>query len=104
MSIIYSHATSIDRWVGEGSPGVEAALRVVRNCYNFNHGNCSGGDKCDCSGTAHTLRRLDMEVKSHMRDSKSFRSFYEICELEREMSPKDFVDACGGVFNGSLSE
>ncbi|CAG8953424.1 hypothetical protein HYFRA_00010173 [Hymenoscyphus fraxineus] len=104
MGLIYSQAGTVHIWLGEdNNRGIENALRVVRDIYNFNCGSCMGGDECSCAGIAHTLKREDIEARSTERGEVSFRSMYEVFELHQRNFTPEVIDECGGYNNVQLS-
>ncbi|TGJ79701.1 hypothetical protein E0Z10_g9060 [Xylaria hypoxylon] len=48
MSLIYSYATTVHIWLGEGNLVVDTALRVVHELFNFAYGDCPGANSCHC--------------------------------------------------------
>ncbi|KAI0439739.1 heterokaryon incompatibility protein-domain-containing protein [Xylaria telfairii] len=48
MNLIYSYATTVHIWLGEGNLVVDAALCVVHELVNLSYGACPGADLCHC--------------------------------------------------------
>ncbi|KAK4164789.1 putative heterokaryon incompatibility protein [Cladorrhinum sp. PSN259] len=105
MGTIYSRATKVHIWLGEGHPGLEAALRVIRDIYNLHHHCCPGGDKCGCSGTKHRFRIEELESATQKDGWLSFGSLWEVFNLHYHTKPLDpyLVEASGGEGHGHFS-
>ncbi|GAP84250.1 putative heterokaryon incompatibility protein [Rosellinia necatrix] len=79
MGSIYSRAKAVHIWLGDENPGFEAALRVFHDIYNYNHGDCRGGDQCRCPGpTKHIACVEDLASVMQQREWVSTASMYEI--------------------------
>ncbi|CAM1508928.1 Fc.00g026670.m01.CDS01 [Cosmosporella sp. VM-42] len=107
MSHIYSMAATVHIWLGQGNPGVEACLRLVRDIHNYNNRHCPGGELCSCIGTPHLLE-LD-EVDAYIQSKKdekqgiSFRGMYEVFHLHEQTFSREVIDLAGGYSNTQLS-
>ncbi|KAI0107807.1 heterokaryon incompatibility protein-domain-containing protein [Nemania sp. FL0031] len=66
MGMIYSQATTVHIWLGEGNVLVDVALRVVHELFNFAYGSCPGAESCHCADdgiSKHGVSTQDAEVK-----------------------------------------
>ncbi|KPM42173.1 hypothetical protein AK830_g4379 [Neonectria ditissima] len=102
MSRIYPLAKAVHIWLGEGMPGEEACLRVIRNIYNFNHRQCPGGRDCQCSGTRHSLKAETVEelIESQKGGlwgtSGSVGGMYEVFQLAEKDFSRQIIELAGG--------
>ncbi|KAK5663725.1 hypothetical protein OQA88_4156 [Cercophora sp. LCS_1] len=96
MGTIYSRADLVHVWLDENS-GLEAALLVVRDFFNLHHRVCSGGNRCDCLGTKHTLSEDEL-ASVRATPNHSFEFVWEVFDKHfRERQPSEAaLDAAGG--------
>jgi hypothetical protein len=103
MGRIYSRAAAVHVWLDENTLGIKAALRVIRDIYNFDRRLCLGGEACQCFGTKHTLRVEDVETLNRKQGHSSFSSMWEIFNQHvAGFSPAE-VQAAGGSGHVHLS-
>ncbi|KAI0453502.1 heterokaryon incompatibility protein-domain-containing protein [Xylaria acuta] len=65
MSLIYSHATTVHIWLGEGNLVIDTSLRVVHELVNLAYGSCPGADLCHCPDdgvSKHSVSARDVEA------------------------------------------
>ncbi|KAI1749089.1 heterokaryon incompatibility protein-domain-containing protein [Xylaria castorea] len=65
MSLIYSYATTVHIWLGEGNLVVNNALCVVHELVNLAYGDCPGADLCHCLDdniSKHSVSTQDAEA------------------------------------------
>ncbi|KAJ8121321.1 hypothetical protein ONZ43_g2194 [Nemania bipapillata] len=106
MGSIYSHAKVVHIWLDEANPGIEPALRVIRDIHNYHQRICPGGDGCHCHGTRHTLCGEDFEAIAR-EEGASFAFLNEVFNRHANspLSPGTYafdayaVEAAGGDKN-----
>ncbi|KAJ4298833.1 hypothetical protein N0V90_004075 [Kalmusia sp. IMI 367209] len=104
MADIYSEASIVHIWLGEGDRGVHQALRIVRDIHNFNSRVCLGGEDCKCDGTPHTLPLASVDDIIEKQNSSSYKAMYEIFhEHRRRFFTFEISNYAGGINNEQLS-
>lgn len=103
MGNIYSRADMVHVWLDGEIRGIEVALRVIRDIYNYHQRQCPGGEECHCSGTRHTLNIKDLETLISEQGESSFSSMFEIFNQHATRFKSYEVDAAGGPGNIHLS-
>ncbi|KAI1123394.1 heterokaryon incompatibility protein-domain-containing protein [Nemania abortiva] len=65
MGMIYSQATTVHIWLGEGNILVDTAMCVVHELFNIAYGTCPGAELCHCPDdvSKHRVSTRDAEVK-----------------------------------------
>ena len=81
MGKIYSRAATVHIWLDEGHPGLEVALRIIRDIHNRRQYCCPGGDECGCSGTRHRFRQEEIDAVKQPGGWVSYGSMWEILKL-----------------------
>ncbi|KAH9904277.1 heterokaryon incompatibility protein-domain-containing protein [Xylariomycetidae sp. FL2044] len=82
MSRLYAEAALVHIWLGEGDATLSAAIRVLRDFYNYNNPICEGGNVCRCEGTSHRIsprrRRQQREKNGFATSDKAGTRIFEI--------------------------
>ncbi|KAI1752338.1 heterokaryon incompatibility protein-domain-containing protein [Xylaria castorea] len=106
MRLIYSQATTVHIWLGEGDLLVDTAVCVVHDLYNYMYGDCPGGDGCQCTIlgiSRHGVDARDPENKKLQRANTSAQilvdTFWEAAKAS--FSPQ-LNQICDGWYNGEL--
>ncbi|KAI8631893.1 heterokaryon incompatibility protein-domain-containing protein [Xylariaceae sp. FL1651] len=106
MRQIYSLATTVHIWLGEGDLMVNTALSVAHDLYNFMYGDCPGGDGCQCTIVGisrHCVDERDLESKKLQRANTSAQDLVDTFWGARKalFSPQ-LNEICNGWYNGEL--
>ncbi|KAK0630416.1 heterokaryon incompatibility protein-domain-containing protein, partial [Bombardia bombarda] len=117
MGDICSRARAVHIWLGTaGSSGIETALRVVRDIYNYDHRQCPGGgrDRCRCAGTKHmvSVEAVDARIEKKKKKKKRKKrwkkgdevssSMWAVFEEAERGFDSQAVQAAGGQGNTHL--
>ncbi|KAK0705926.1 hypothetical protein B0T26DRAFT_679693 [Lasiosphaeria miniovina] len=103
MGHIFSRAATVHVWLDEDeTSGVEVALPIVRDIFNFDQRLCSGGE-CRCAGSKHTLQVEHLETANRGLDWISFGSMWEIFNRHASGFSSLAVQAAGGEGHAHLS-
>jgi len=97
MGSIYTRAQRVHVWLDNHVLGIDARFRLIRDVFNFRHRICGGGQKCECSGTQHTLTAELLEDISH-RHNDNFCFTREIYQEHQKLALWDLEaeEADGG--------
>ncbi|KAI0551346.1 heterokaryon incompatibility protein-domain-containing protein [Xylaria curta] len=106
MRLIYSQATTVHIWLGEGDLLVETAVCVVHNLYNYMYGDCPGGDGCQCTAVGisrHGVDARDPENRRLQRANTSNQTLVDMfwAATKASFSPQ-LNQICEGWYNGEL--
>ncbi|ATZ50325.1 hypothetical protein BCIN_05g06850 [Botrytis cinerea B05.10] len=105
MTEIYSNASAVNIWLGDGDLSTEAGMRVVRDIHNFSVRVCKGGDACTCFGTCHTIIPTNISDSiDQTRAPISFRGMYEIFAAHQSRFVTGVRELIGGHLGLHLSE
>lgn len=97
MAEIYAAASAVHIWLGERYEPICAALRIIRDVFNYERRVCEGGDACRCKGTRHTL---SIEAIDKLTKPKhSFKAINEIFSHHAKSFSQDVSHAAGGIHN-----
>lgn len=78
MSNIYSEASSVVIWLGEGDPSLQLAMNVIREVYKLQTRACENMMRCVCPGGTHlTLGEFGSEQAAMDR-------IYKLCAAEAQ--------------------
>lgn len=102
MAEIYSGATQVHVWLGEGDVATWTALRIVRDSFNMNYQVCPGGAACKCHGTTHTLE-VEAFKSRHQHDKPSRHLMNEVFLALVKNEQGELADAAGAVNNLQLT-
>ncbi|KAI1733764.1 heterokaryon incompatibility protein-domain-containing protein [Xylaria scruposa] len=98
MGLIYSCATTVHIWLGEGNLVIDTALCVVHELVNLAYGNCPGADLCRCSDdgvSKHNISTRDVEAappdELRSLSSHHINQFWHLikCALSRQLGGID---------------
>jgi hypothetical protein len=104
MGSIYSRAEAVHVWLDEDEiSGVEVALPIIRNIFNFDQRLCLGGEECRCASLKHTLCVEDLETANREHDWVSFGSMWEIFNQQATGFSSLAAQATGGKGHVHLS-
>ncbi|GAP92954.1 putative heterokaryon incompatibility protein [Rosellinia necatrix] len=106
MRMIYSQATTVHIWLGEGDLLVDTAVCVAHNLYNHMYGDCPGGDKCQCTSigiSQHDVDTRDPENKRLQRANTSAQTLVDtFWETTKASFSPELNQVCDGWYNGEL--
>ncbi|KAI0858243.1 heterokaryon incompatibility protein-domain-containing protein [Xylaria cubensis] len=97
MSLIYSCASTVHIWLGEGNLVIDTALCVVHELVNLAYGDCPGADLCRCSDGVSKHNVSTRDVEATPPDGLRSLSAYQInqfwhlikCALSQQLSDID---------------
>lgn len=92
---IYSRAQETHIWLGEDELGVKAALRFIRDAYNYNEGSCPGAASCTCIPTGHMVDVEAFRAKEQHERVKTYKSLHELFRVHRQSLQADVLTAFG---------
>ncbi|KAI1429220.1 heterokaryon incompatibility protein-domain-containing protein [Xylaria sp. FL1777] len=106
MRLIYSQATTVHIWLGEGDLLVDTAVCVVHDLYNYMFGDCPGGDGCQCTIVGisrHGVDTRDPETKRLQRANTGAQTLVDTfwATAKASFSPQ-LNQICEGWYNGEL--
>ncbi|KAI1363493.1 heterokaryon incompatibility protein-domain-containing protein [Xylaria arbuscula] len=113
MSLIYSKASTVHIWLGEGDLLFDAAGSAVHDLYNYMYGDCPGGDRCQCISVGismHSVDFRDPETKRLQRaegKGKNANRFVQaqvdtFWEARKASFSEKLNKICDGWYNGEL--
>ncbi|KAK0745839.1 heterokaryon incompatibility protein-domain-containing protein [Schizothecium vesticola] len=105
MGSIYTQAQRVHVWLDNHILGIDAAFRLIRDMFNYQHRICDGGKDCRCSGTPHTLTIEVLEDISHRPKDGSYCFTREIFQEYHKLDLLDLeaYEASGGRDEASFA-
>ena len=102
MAMIFSRAQTVHVWLGL-HPGIEAALHIIRDIFNFNKRICPGGAECSCQGVRHTAISAIQAVADQHKDWErhiALRTVFELHYRKFTHAPREYA---GGTISPHIS-